>query len=54
MELPLLATAEVNKERLGIRAVDQILWRIQNPDFAYERKMVSTDIIIREENGMRH
>ncbi|MNS18469.1 HTH-type transcriptional regulator DegA [compost metagenome] len=54
VELPLLATAEVNKERLGIRAVDQILWRIQNPDFAYERKMVSTDIIIREENGMRH
>ncbi|RUT31742.1 LacI family transcriptional regulator [Paenibacillus zeisoli] len=53
VELPLLATAEVNKERLGVRAVDQILWRIQNPDFAYERKMVSTDMIIREENGTK-
>ncbi|USB33645.1 LacI family DNA-binding transcriptional regulator [Paenibacillus sp. YPG26] len=53
-ELPLLATAEVNKEQLGMRAVDQILWRIQNPHHANERKMVSTEIIVHEENGMKH
>ncbi|WP_068618150.1 LacI family DNA-binding transcriptional regulator [Paenibacillus tuaregi] len=53
VELPLLATAHVNKERLGIRAVDQILWRVEHPDFAYERKMVSADLIVNEEYGRK-
>ncbi|HEX7057202.1 MAG TPA: LacI family DNA-binding transcriptional regulator [Bacilli bacterium] len=48
---PLLATVNVNKELLGMRAVDQMLWRILNRDSAYERKLLYGDIIIKDENS---
>jgi LacI family transcriptional regulator len=46
---PILATVHVNKELLGIRAVDQILWRIMNPESAHERKLISGELILREQ-----
>lgn len=46
---PILATVNVNKELLGRRSVDQMLWRIANGDTASERKLIYSDIIVREE-----
>jgi LacI family transcriptional regulator len=51
--LPLLATVNVNKELLGMRAVDQMLWRISNPLSAYEKKLIFADLIIRETNALK-
>ncbi|RAP76163.1 LacI family DNA-binding transcriptional regulator [Paenibacillus montanisoli] len=48
---PILGTVNVNKELLGMRAVDQILWRILNPNSAYEKKLIYGDIIIRDQYG---
>ncbi|QHT60906.1 LacI family transcriptional regulator [Paenibacillus lycopersici] len=45
---PILATVNVNKELLGMRAVDQMLWRIQNPGTAHEKKLIYADVILRE------
>ncbi|MDO7905949.1 LacI family DNA-binding transcriptional regulator [Paenibacillus sp. JX-17] len=47
-ELPLAATARVNKEMLGIRAVDQLLWRILNPGSPVEKKLIYADLLLRE------
>jgi LacI family transcriptional regulator len=46
---PILATVNVNKEMLGMRAVDQMLWRIANRSYAFERKLIYGEIMIREE-----
>ncbi|WP_260984519.1 LacI family DNA-binding transcriptional regulator [Paenibacillus xylanexedens] len=46
---PIMATAHIHKEHLGARAVDQLLWRISNPEVPYERKLIHADIIMREE-----
>lgn len=51
--IPLLATVNVNKELLGARAVDQMLWRIANPESNVEKKLILADVIIREQFG-RH
>lgn len=45
---PIYATVNVNKELLGMRAVDQMLWRILNKDSAIERKLLYGDVIIRD------
>ncbi|SDW25145.1 LacI family DNA-binding transcriptional regulator [Paenibacillus sp. CF384] len=45
---PILATVNVNKELLGMRAVDQILWRILNPSSSYEKKLIYGEIITRD------
>ncbi|QHW34496.1 LacI family transcriptional regulator [Paenibacillus rhizovicinus] len=45
---PILATVNVNKELLGMRAVDQMLWRIQNPASAHEKKLIYADVVLRE------
>ena len=45
-ELPLYATANVNKEIIGSRAVDQLFWRIINPNQPYERKLLSAELIL--------
>lgn len=45
--LPLLATVNVNKGLLGLRAVDQMLWRILNPGTSYERTLIQAEVIIR-------
>lgn len=46
---PILATVNVNKELLGRRSVDQMLWRIANRGTAFERKLIYSDLIVREE-----
>lgn len=46
--LPLAATVDVNKELLGVRAVDQMLWRIANKDSSFEKKLIYSDILIRD------
>jgi LacI family transcriptional regulator len=46
---PILATVNVNKELLGRRAVDQMLWRCANRSTAFERKLIYSDLIVREE-----
>lgn len=52
--LPIMATVNVDKELLGMRAVDQLLWRILNPDTNYERLLIQADVIVREfTNGVR-
>ncbi len=48
---PILGTVNVNKELLGMRAVDQMLWRILNRSSAYEKKLIYGDIIIRENHA---
>jgi len=48
---PILATVNVNKELLGMRAVDQMIWRIMNRDSAFEKKLIYGDIFIRENYG---
>ncbi|WP_336779299.1 LacI family DNA-binding transcriptional regulator [Paenibacillus illinoisensis] len=47
--IPVLATVNVNKELLGARAVDQMLWRIVNPESNVEKKLILADVIIREQ-----
>nr|WP_285855844.1 LacI family DNA-binding transcriptional regulator [Paenibacillus camelliae] len=44
--LPLYATMNVKKELLGKRSVEQLLWRIMNPDQPYERKLLHADLIV--------
>jgi len=44
---PILATVNVNKELLGMRAVDQMLWRIANRNSSFEKKQIYGDIIVR-------
>ncbi|MCR8659644.1 LacI family DNA-binding transcriptional regulator [Paenibacillus endoradicis] len=48
-ELPLYATVNVNKEIIGSRAVDQLFWRIMNPNQPYERKSLSADLILNKQ-----
>jgi LacI family transcriptional regulator len=47
-QLPILATVNIDKELLGMRAVDQLLWRITNPDSGYERILIQADVIVRD------
>lgn len=42
-------TVHVNKRMLGMRAVDQMLWRIANPEAAMEKKQLAADLIIRNQ-----
>lgn len=49
--IPVLATVHVKKELLGSRAVDQMLWRIANPESSVEKKLILADVIIREQFG---
>lgn len=46
--LPIMATVNVDKELLGMRAVDQLLWRILNPVSNYERLLIQADVIVRD------
>ena len=49
--LPIMATVNIDKELLGMRAVDQLLWRILNPDSNYERLLIQADVIVRDLNN---
>ncbi|MGM0881326.1 MAG: LacI family DNA-binding transcriptional regulator [Bacillota bacterium] len=46
--VPFAATVNVDKELLGKRAVDQMLWRILNPNTSYEKTLIQADVIIRD------
>lgn len=46
--LPFLATVNVDKELLGKRAVDQMLWRILNPGTSYEKILVQAEVLFRD------
>lgn len=46
--LNLLATVSVNKELLGMRAVDQLLWRLLNRQSSYEKLLIRADVMVRE------
>ncbi|MCL6458645.1 MAG: LacI family DNA-binding transcriptional regulator [Gorillibacterium sp.] len=50
-KLPILATVNVNKGLLGMRAVDQLLRRILNRSGSYEKLLLHGDVIIREYNA---
>ena len=50
---PILATVHVNKEWLGARAVDQLLWRIEYPEGNPERKLIAGELIVREQHGRK-
>lgn len=46
-DLALYATVDVHKEVIGMRAVDQLLWRIANPKLPYERRLIGASIVRR-------
>jgi LacI family transcriptional regulator len=46
-QIPFLATVNVDKELLGKRAVDQMLWRILNATTSYEKTLIQAEIIFR-------
>lgn len=46
-QIPFLATVNVDKELLGKRAVDKMLWRILNPSTSYEKTLIQAEVMIR-------
>lgn len=44
---PTLSTVHVNKEALGQRAVETLLWRIEHPDGPKEKILLSGDFVLR-------
>lgn len=46
-DLALYATVDVHKEVIGMRAVDQLLWRIANPKLPYERRLIGASVVRR-------
>ncbi|MDO5291275.1 MAG: LacI family DNA-binding transcriptional regulator [bacterium] len=45
---PSLTTAYVSNQRMGRRLVQQLMWRIENPEMPYETITVNTEVIFRE------
>lgn len=45
---PTLSTVHVNKEALGHRAVETLLWRIENPDSPKEKILLAGDFLLRQ------
>jgi len=46
--LPIAATVNIDKELLGKRAVDQMLWRILNPNSTFEKKLIQAEVMFKE------
>ncbi|WP_139996362.1 LacI family DNA-binding transcriptional regulator [Paenibacillus paridis] len=46
-QIPFAATVNVDKELLGKRAVDQMLWRILNPGTSYEKTLIQAEVMFR-------
>lgn len=42
---PPILTVDVNKELLGIRAVDKLLWRIANRDSSIEKTLIYSEVV---------
>ncbi len=53
-QMPIYATVRVDKELLGMRAVDQLLWRMTNPDSPVEKKLLHAELVIRERHAPRN
>lgn len=47
-DFPMITTVDVDKEALGIKAVDQLRWRLNNLHMPYEKILLQGDLIIRE------
>lgn len=47
-ELPILATVDVNKELLGMRAVDKLVWRMANPNSNPEKLLIQAEVVLKE------
>ncbi|WP_029192655.1 LacI family DNA-binding transcriptional regulator [Paenibacillus harenae] len=47
-DLPIWATVNIDKELLGKRAVDQLLWRILNPKTSYEKILIQAEVIFKD------
>ncbi|MEF2967720.1 LacI family DNA-binding transcriptional regulator [Paenibacillus sp. M1] len=45
---PILATVDVNKELIGMRAADQLLWRMANPHSNCEKLLIQAQVIFRD------
>lgn len=52
-QMPIYATVRVDKELLGMRAVDQLLWRITNPNSPVEKKLLHAELFVREVHAPR-
>lgn len=52
LSTPTLSTVNVNKEALGQRAVETLLWRIGHPDSPKERILLAGDFVFRESTGL--
>ena len=47
-DLPILATVNVNKELIGSRSVDKLLWRMAHPDSDFEKLLIQAPVIFRD------
>lgn len=47
-DFPTLTTINAEKDALGIKAVDLLLWRLKNRHMPYEKVLLQSDLIIRE------
>ncbi|MDO5520723.1 MAG: LacI family DNA-binding transcriptional regulator [bacterium] len=45
---PSLTTAYISNQRMGRRLVQQLMWRIDNPEMPYETITVNTEVLYRE------
>lgn len=52
LSTPTLSTVNVNKEALGQRAVETLLWRINHPESPKERILLSGDLVFRQSTGL--
>jgi LacI family transcriptional regulator len=49
---PPLSTVNVDKEAMGYRSVEMLMWRVRHPDGPKERLLLSGDFILRESTGV--
>ncbi|MBD0383598.1 LacI family DNA-binding transcriptional regulator [Paenibacillus sedimenti] len=47
-DFPMLTTINAEKEALGIKAVDLLLWRLKNRQMPFEKILLQSDLIVRE------
>jgi LacI family transcriptional regulator len=49
---PALTTVHVYNEQVGRKLVQELMWRIENPDMPQETVIVNTRVVMRESSGM--
>jgi len=52
LSTPTLSTVHVNKEALGQRSVETLLWRIAHPDGPKEKILLAGDFVLRQSTGV--